>query len=142
MHGLPNDLKLDHIIGYKSLSNLGKDGKHIRPKNLKLDFTIGMKAEEFLRIPINGKLTKSLYYINFSSDFSLNGHRYDTNINDHHDKLHVLIGKKVVSLEFIHYEKIGDLKLIFDSGDELVIHEDDTPYESYTMQTPDGLFVV
>lgn len=82
------------------------------------------------------------FYVNFSSNFSLNGKYYDTErAADHGHRLHILLDKKIMSAKFVKDNK-GDLKLTFDSGDELIIHEDDGPYESYTMQTPEGLVVV
>lgn len=111
------------------------------PKNLKLDFLIGISAECFLCLTkIVRPSSNCLYYINFESSFSLNGHYYDVEKNERY-RLDMLIGKKIVSAKFIKKDK-GDLKLTFDSGDELIIHEDDWPYESYTMITPEGLVVV
>ncbi len=113
-----------------------------QPKNLKLDFIIGLKAEDFLLIINRDKDNMPSYYINFTSSFSLNGTYYENEVPDQDiTKLNILIGKKIVSAEFIKKDK-GDLKLIFDGGDELIINENDWPYESYTMQTPEGLVVV
>lgn len=133
------------------MSNLSKNSKwdvvlsnmHQPPKNFKLDFIVGMKAEDFLLLIDRDKSSMPDYYINFTSDFSINNQYYDTEVNDHHEKLKFLIGKKIISAEFAK-ERRGDIKLVFNSGDELIIHErdHDVPYESYTMQTPEGLVVV
>ena len=120
-----------------------------KPKNVALNFFIGREVIALILGKFNttlgiGKLAVDDpdYNINFEADFSLDKQHFKREIiSAESHRLYVLLGKKITSAQFIKEDK-GDLKLTFDSGNELIIHEDDAPYESYTMQTPDGLVVV
>lgn len=115
-----------------------------KPKNLNLKFLIEQKICGLYLGVSQTRLDfcDEPYYLDFGAGFSFNDGFYDTEAaKQERYRLAMLIGKKIVSAEFIKKDK-GDIKFIFDSGDQLIIHEDDWPYESYTMQTPEGLMAV
>jgi len=63
---------------------------------------------------------------------------------------HVIAGiggnelKKLINHKIVDAEPIGkgNLSLVFDNNEQIIIFELDMPYESYTIQTPEGLVIV
>lgn len=114
---------------------------HGLPKGLKLDFLV---EQEVSCLRLSNSFTEMdfdyPYYINFFSNFSINGKYYNPEpFTDETYRLYIFIGKKITSVKGIGK---GDIKFKFNDDSELIIHEDNKPYESYTLNTPEGLVVV